>query len=128
MKGTSTAKQMLVMKARVALQKAYRVPSGEISKLGNEVREIKDQLALLLAAAGTGKVEEVKRVERIKALRAAEVKEDKRKMEEKRKVAKVVKEAEGERKVSEKKNKKALELTARVRVMMEKEEAVVREC
>jgi len=40
------------------------------------VREIKDQLVLLLVVAGIEKVEEVKHIERIKAQRTTEVKED----------------------------------------------------
>ena len=41
-------------------EEACRVPSKEMSKLENEVIEIKDLLTLLLIGAGIGKVEEVK--------------------------------------------------------------------
>jgi len=113
----------------VAWEEGYKNPSGDMSKVGNEVREIKDQLALLLAAAGIGKVEEVKRAERIKAQRTAELKEEKMKMEERRKLAKFAKVAEAERKVKEdSENKKALELAEQIKAIMEKEEALVREC
>ena len=89
---------------------------------------IKDQLVLLLASNGIGKVKEVKRADRIKAQRATEVSEDKRKMMEKRKItAEAKKLAEAEKRKMEE-QEKALQLAEQERTKMEKENAVIKDC
>jgi len=126
---TGTVTQKLdIARPELAWTQANLDKDGEIGNLKNDISSIKDQLALLLASNGIGKVEEVKRADRIKAQRATEVSEDKRKMTEKRKIsAETKKLAEDERRKMEE-QEKALELAEQERKKMERENAVIKDC
>ena len=125
--GTVTQK-LDIARAELAWTQANLDKDGEIGNIKSDISSIKDQLALLLASNGIGKVEEVKRADRIKAQRATEVSEDKRKTTEKRKItAEAKKLAEDEKREMEE-QVKALELAEQERTKMEKENAVIKDC
>jgi len=125
--GTVTQK-LDIARAELAWTQANLDRDGEIRNIKSDISSIKDQLALLLASNGIGKVEEVKRADRFKAQRATEVSEDERKMTEKRKItAEAKKLAEDEKRKMEEQSK-ALELAEQEKTKMEKENAVIKDC
>jgi len=125
--GTVTQK-LDIVKAELAWTQACQDRDGEIGNIKSDISSIKDQLALLLASNGIGKVEEVKRADRIKAQRATEVSEDKRKTTEKRKIAVEAKKLAEEEQRNMEEQEKASELARQERVKMEKENAVIKDC
>jgi len=125
--GTLTQK-LDVVKAELAWTQACQDREGEICNIKNDISSIKDQLALLLAANGIGKVEEVKRTDRIKVQRTTEVSEDKRKTTEKRKIVAEAKRLAEEEKRNMEEQEKASELARQERAKMEKENAVIKDC
>jgi len=125
--GTVTQK-LDVVKAELAWTQACHDRDGEIGNIKNDISSIKDQLALLLAANGIAKVEEVKRTDRIKAQRTTEVSEDKRKTAEKRKIMAEAKRLAEQEKRNTEEQEKASELARQERAKMEKENAVIKDC
>ena len=116
------------VKAELAWTQACQDRDREITNIKNDISSIKDQLALLLAANGIGKVEKVKRANRIKAQRTTEVSEDKRKTAEKRKIMAEAKRLAEEEKMNTEEQEKASELARQERAKMEKENAVIKDC
>jgi len=125
--GTITQK-LDISRAELAWTQACLDKDGEIGNIKSDISSIKDQLALLLASNGIGKVEEVKRADRIKAQRATEVSEDKRKTTEKRKIKAEAKKLAEEEKRKTEEQEKASELAKQERNKMEKENAVIKDC
>jgi len=125
--GTVTQK-LVVAKVELVWTQACQDREGEIGNIKNNISSIKDQLALLLASNGIGKVEQVKRADRIKAQRATEVSENKRKTTEKRKIVAEAKRLAEEKQRNMEEQVKASELARQERVKMEKENAVIKDC
>jgi len=124
-----TVTQMLdVARAELAWIQACQDRDGELGNIKSDISSIKNQLPLLLASNGIGKVEEVKRADRIKAPRVTEVSEDKRKSTEKRKITAEAKKLAEEEQRNMEEQEKASELARQERVKMEKENVVIKDC
>ena len=126
--GRTITQKLDISRAELTWTQACLDKDGEIGNIKSDISSIKDQLALLLASNGIGKVEEVKRADRIKAQRATEVSEDKRKTTEKRKIEAEAKKLAEEEKRRTEEQKKALELAKQERTKMKKENIVIKDC